>query len=163
MAVIRWYDSFVTFCIKGFATQNEMYLIYSFTFLHVRIIKSSVHYQSCNSLCSLYFAKLYSSFFLGETQSINFNSIDQEVSIGSVSLAFYSGLFAYGGWNYLNFVIDELKDPYRQDSICIVVISLEHVVMIITHPLPFFSLIVRAKRSMKPILCSLHQLSTQLH
>jgi L-type amino acid transporter 5 len=27
-------------------------------------------------------------------------------------MAFYNGLFAFGGWNYLNFVTEELKDPY---------------------------------------------------
>ena len=30
-----------------------------------------------------------------------------------MALSFYSGLFAYNGWNYLNFVIEELKDPVR--------------------------------------------------
>lgn len=30
-----------------------------------------------------------------------------------LALAFYSGLFAYGGWNYLNFVTEELVDPHR--------------------------------------------------
>lgn len=30
-----------------------------------------------------------------------------------LSLAFYSGLFAYNGWNYLNFIVEELKDPVR--------------------------------------------------
>lgn len=36
-----------------------------------------------------------------------------ETDVGKIAMAFYSGLFAYNGWNYLNFVIEELKDPYR--------------------------------------------------
>lgn len=30
-----------------------------------------------------------------------------------IALAAYFGLFAFGGWNQLNFVIDELQDPYK--------------------------------------------------
>ncbi|VDN60509.1 unnamed protein product [Dracunculus medinensis] len=33
--------------------------------------------------------------------------------IGVASLAFYSGLFAYQGWNYLNFIVEELQNPRR--------------------------------------------------
>ncbi|CAG7838064.1 unnamed protein product [Allacma fusca] len=32
---------------------------------------------------------------------------------GSVAVCFYSGIFSYAGWNYLNFMTEELKDPYR--------------------------------------------------
>ncbi|CAL4246589.1 unnamed protein product, partial [Meganyctiphanes norvegica] len=31
----------------------------------------------------------------------------------SIACAFYSGLISFGGWNSLNFVMEELKDPYK--------------------------------------------------
>lgn len=30
-----------------------------------------------------------------------------------VALAFYSGLWAYNGWNYLNFITEEMANPIR--------------------------------------------------
>ncbi|VDM28083.1 unnamed protein product [Toxocara canis] len=38
--------------------------------------------------------------------------------IGTASLAFYSGLFAYQGWNYLNFIVEELQNPRRFAFAC---------------------------------------------
>jgi len=36
-----------------------------------------------------------------------------ETDPGKMSVAFYSGIFSYAGWNYLNFMTEELRDPYR--------------------------------------------------
>jgi len=47
------------------------------------------------------------SFKLGRED--NFSSL----YTGNLSLAFYSGLFSYAGWNCLNFVTEELKDPNK--------------------------------------------------
>ena len=44
---------------------------------------------------------------------------DSQTDVTKISLAFYSGLFAYNGWNYLNFVIEELIDPVRSVSLFI--------------------------------------------
>jgi len=47
----------------------------------------------------------------GNTKYFTFEGTKAEVT--SLSLSFYSGLFAYNGWNYLNFIIEELKDPVK--------------------------------------------------
>ncbi|XP_044751921.1 large neutral amino acids transporter small subunit 1 isoform X2 [Coccinella septempunctata] len=41
------------------------------------------------------------------------NSFDGNFELTNIALGFYSGLFAFGGWNFLNFVTEELQDPYR--------------------------------------------------
>ncbi|KAF8774641.1 Y+L amino acid transporter 2-like [Argiope bruennichi] len=46
----------------------------------------------------------------GQTQHFNFEGSETDVT--KIALSFYSGLFAYNGWNYLNFVIEELKNPH---------------------------------------------------
>jgi len=47
----------------------------------------------------------------GKTE--HFTWEDTQPDITKIALSFYSGLFAYNGWNYLNFVIEEMKDPVR--------------------------------------------------
>ncbi|XP_014252466.1 large neutral amino acids transporter small subunit 2 isoform X2 [Cimex lectularius] len=49
--------------------------------------------------------------YQGEVKYFTFDNTKTEVT--SLALSFYSGLFAYNGWNYLNFIIEELKDPIR--------------------------------------------------
>ncbi|XP_045490182.1 Y+L amino acid transporter 2 isoform X1 [Pieris rapae] len=35
-----------------------------------------------------------------------------KTSVSDWSVAFYSGIFSYSGWNYLNFMTEELRDPF---------------------------------------------------
>lgn len=49
-------------------------------------------------------------FWLAPSQAFSFW---QEPTAGRVALAFLQGSFAYGGWNFLNYVTEELVDPYR--------------------------------------------------
>ncbi|XP_075953496.1 large neutral amino acids transporter small subunit 2 [Anarhichas minor] len=37
----------------------------------------------------------------------------REYDTGQMALSFLQGSFAYGGWNFLNYVTEELVDPYR--------------------------------------------------
>ncbi|XP_053386836.1 Y+L amino acid transporter 2-like [Mercenaria mercenaria] len=49
----------------------------------------------------------------GETENFNDPFEYTETNIAKATLGFYSGLFAYNGWNYLNYVIEELQDPVK--------------------------------------------------
>lgn len=49
----------------------------------------------------------------GNTENFQEPFKGSQLSPGHIALAFYSGLFSYSGWNYLNFVTEELRDPYK--------------------------------------------------
>ncbi|CAH1115167.1 unnamed protein product [Psylliodes chrysocephalus] len=57
--------------------------------------------------------------FKGHTEHFTFMNTKHEIT--SLALSFYSGLFAYNGWNYLNFIIEELKDPVRNLPLAIAI------------------------------------------
>jgi len=40
------------------------------------------------------------------------NSFKGEITYNTIGLAFYQGLWAYDGWNQLNYITEELQDPY---------------------------------------------------
>ncbi|KAL0101807.1 hypothetical protein PUN28_019148 [Cardiocondyla obscurior] len=57
----------------------------------------------------------------GHTENFESPMAGTNTQPGYIALAIYSGLFSYSGWNYLNFVTEELKDPYKNlpKAICI--------------------------------------------
>ncbi|XP_076544477.1 L-type amino acid transporter minidiscs isoform X3 [Osmia lignaria lignaria] len=58
---------------------------------------------------------------MGHTENFRHPMDGTNTQPGYIALAVYSGLFSYSGWNYLNFVTEELKDPYKNlpKAICI--------------------------------------------
>lgn len=50
---------------------------------------------------------------LGHTENFEKPFDNTETDPGKLSIAFYSGIFSYAGWNYLNFMTEELRDPYK--------------------------------------------------
>ncbi|XP_027723875.1 b(0,+)-type amino acid transporter 1 [Vombatus ursinus] len=57
----------------------------------------------------------------GKTKNFENSFEDSSVSVGAMSLAFYNGLWAYDGWNQLNYITEELKNPYRNLPLAIVI------------------------------------------
>ncbi|XP_064637645.1 large neutral amino acids transporter small subunit 1-like isoform X2 [Lineus longissimus] len=49
----------------------------------------------------------------GRLENLHHPFEGSDYSAGSLALAFYSGTWAFGGWNYLNFLTEELKDPNK--------------------------------------------------
>ncbi|KAK7481688.1 hypothetical protein BaRGS_00027061 [Batillaria attramentaria] len=50
---------------------------------------------------------------MGETEYLELGMESTSSDVGKISLSLYSGLFAYAGWNFLNFVTEEMKDPFK--------------------------------------------------
>nr|CAH8851285.1 unnamed protein product [Trichobilharzia regenti] len=66
---------------------------------------------------------------LGNTESFKDSFEDSETSPGALALAFYQGFWAFAGWNYLNFLTGEVKNPARTLPI-VIVLSLTTVTLI---------------------------------
>ncbi|XP_036373963.1 cystine/glutamate transporter [Megalops cyprinoides] len=60
------------------------------------------------------------ALFRGQTDNFQ-NAFDSgSLTLNKLPLAFYSGLYAYGGWFYLNFVTEEVINPNRNIPLSII-------------------------------------------
>lgn len=107
------------------------------TFVNCYDVKWATHvqdiftYAKLLALIVIIIAGFY-QLVLGNTEHFSFINTKSEVT--SLALSFYSGLFAYNGWNYLNFIIEELKDPVRNLPLAIAIsCTLVTVVYVLTN------------------------------
>lgn len=55
----------------------------------------------------------YLKSILGNVQHLGQPFKGTKSSIGNIATAFYTGLWAYDGWNNLNYVTEEIKNPSK--------------------------------------------------
>ncbi|XP_069595346.1 B(0,+)-type amino acid transporter 1 [Ranitomeya imitator] len=56
----------------------------------------------------------------GNTQNFTNSFEGSKITVGGIGLALYNGLWAYDGWNQLNYITEELKNPYRNLPLAII-------------------------------------------
>ena len=76
---------------------------------NIRFVLFFLHFQFSTIVCIVPIQLFVYYFFSNLQNPMRYT----ESSISRLSLAFYSGLFSYAGWNYLNFITEELKDPNK--------------------------------------------------
>ncbi|XP_036886701.1 B(0,+)-type amino acid transporter 1 [Sturnira hondurensis] len=57
----------------------------------------------------------------GNTKNFENSFESSKLSVGAISLAFYNGLWPYDGWNQLNYITEELKNPFRNLPLAIII------------------------------------------
>lgn len=94
-------DSVWTEKLRGHGSDKDLYV-------HIHGIRQEVQ---VSDYCLLFFLSLC----IGEyywLEPVNAFEPFQDYDVGLIALAFLQGSFAYGGWNFLNYVTEELVDPY---------------------------------------------------
>ncbi|XP_036130743.1 b(0,+)-type amino acid transporter 1-like [Molossus molossus] len=57
----------------------------------------------------------------GNTKNFENSFEGTKLSAGAIGLAFYNGLWAYDGWNQLNYITEELRNPFRNLPLAIII------------------------------------------
>ncbi|PAA69641.1 hypothetical protein BOX15_Mlig012078g1 [Macrostomum lignano] len=84
--------------------------------------KTQIIFTGCK-LLALVIIIILGFIHVGKGYSNNLQDAFEGSDINGKTLAFgfYAGFWAYGGWNYLNFLIEELQNPYRNLPLAIVI------------------------------------------
>ncbi|CAC5385617.1 SLC7A5 [Mytilus coruscus] len=86
------------------------------TFINVYSVRAATRIQDVFTIAkilALIIITLTGLVMIGQGEVEYFTFENTNADVGKMSLALYSGLFAYAGWNFLNFVTEEMIDPYK--------------------------------------------------
>uniref|UniRef100_A0AC35GR92 Uncharacterized protein n=1 Tax=Panagrolaimus sp. PS1159 TaxID=55785 RepID=A0AC35GR92_9BILA len=73
------------------------------------------------------------------TASYKDSFIDSSLDPGAIARAFYSALFAYQGWNYLNFIVEEVKNPVKTLPRAVLISSFAIIVIYLLVNMAFYT------------------------
>uniref|UniRef100_A0A0A9WWJ9 Y+L amino acid transporter 2 n=1 Tax=Lygus hesperus TaxID=30085 RepID=A0A0A9WWJ9_LYGHE len=89
-----------------------------FSFINCWNVKGTTNLQNAfmftklGSLGLIILCGLWYLFVSGDENNFEDVFKGTDNSPGKIAVAFYSGIFSYSGWNYLNFMTEELRNPY---------------------------------------------------
>ena len=75
-------------------------------------IQDTFAYAKVIALIAIIIAGGVSTFTVGVSESFDRPFENTNTDPSSIALAFFSGLYAFAGWDTLNFMTEEIKDPY---------------------------------------------------
>ncbi|KAK5873763.1 hypothetical protein PBY51_018775 [Eleginops maclovinus] len=109
----------VTKCLSAAA----IFLIVTVNCLSVKLANYVQNFFTMAKLFIILVIAVAGMVMLAQGNSENFSNAFEgsSSSVGAIGLAFYNGLWAYDGWNQLNFITEELKNPFRNLPLAIII------------------------------------------
>ncbi|EFX85837.1 hypothetical protein DAPPUDRAFT_45522 [Daphnia pulex] len=119
----------VNFCPDDYLTyvlDRLLATICAITFVNCYSVKGATHVQNIFTVGKLMAIAIIIGgglyyLGLGYTENLEIGFEGSASSFGQIATAFYGGLWAYSGWNNLNFITEELKNPYRNLPLAIII------------------------------------------
>ncbi|CAL1269056.1 unnamed protein product [Larinioides sclopetarius] len=107
-------------------------------------IQDSFAFAKIVALLIIIGAGMYHLIF-GKCSTENLQNVTEDTSwnFSNIALAFYSGMFSFSGWNALNFVTEEMKNPVRDLPRAIIIsIPLVSLIYLMTN-VAYFSVLTK--------------------
>ncbi|XP_033742892.1 large neutral amino acids transporter small subunit 2-like [Pecten maximus] len=86
--------------------------------INMRNVKWAAKVQviiTASKLIALFIVIIIGFIYIGNGEVENFEEPFEgsDYSVGAIAISFYSGFWAYSGWSYLNFLVDEIVEPNK--------------------------------------------------